>query len=71
VCLRDPEALAIGLERALRRQTPTTGRVDITHLERSLVARQVIAVYEDAIGGVAREDTLSEPPKESRHVSTA
>jgi glycosyltransferase involved in cell wall biosynthesis len=71
VCIRDPDALAIELEKALRRQTPTTGRVDISHLERSIVARQVIAVYEDAIGSMAREDALSQAEKESRHVETA
>jgi teichuronic acid biosynthesis glycosyltransferase TuaC len=71
VCRRDPEALAIGLETALRHQAPTTGRIDISHLERSIVARQIIAVYEDAIGSAARAGALSQPKKESRHVETA
>jgi glycosyltransferase involved in cell wall biosynthesis len=46
VCPRDPEALAAALEVALRRPGPTTGRSDIRHLDRTVVAYQVIAVYE-------------------------
>jgi teichuronic acid biosynthesis glycosyltransferase TuaC len=49
VCANEPEALACGLERALRHEGPTTGRVDIQHLERSVIARQVIAVYEQVL----------------------
>jgi glycosyltransferase involved in cell wall biosynthesis len=49
VCPRDPEALATGLERALLHSAPTTGRKDILHLDRRVVARQVIAVYEQVI----------------------
>jgi teichuronic acid biosynthesis glycosyltransferase TuaC len=50
VCPRDPVALAAALEKALRHVEPTTGRTDISHLDRSAVAKQVIAVYEKVIG---------------------
>jgi glycosyltransferase involved in cell wall biosynthesis len=46
---RDPEALASGLEQALLHSGPTTGRKDIQHLERSIVAKQIIAVYEHVL----------------------
>ena len=48
VCPSDAEALAAALEEALLHTQPTTGRTDIAHLERSVVAGQVIAVYEQA-----------------------
>jgi teichuronic acid biosynthesis glycosyltransferase TuaC len=46
VCAFDPEAFADGLEEALRHTEPTTGRADIAHLEISVVAKQVIEIYE-------------------------
>ena len=46
VCPHDPEALATALEQAFRHTEPTTGRNDIQHLDRSVVAGQIIAVYE-------------------------
>jgi glycosyltransferase involved in cell wall biosynthesis len=46
VCPRDPEILAEGLERALRHTGPTTGREDIRHLDRRVIAQQIIDVYE-------------------------
>jgi len=46
VCPHDPEALAAALEQALQHTEPTTGRIDIAHLERSVIAQQIIAVYE-------------------------
>jgi teichuronic acid biosynthesis glycosyltransferase TuaC len=49
VCPRDPGALVAALEKALRHVEPTTGRTDIAHLDRAVVARQVIAVYEKVI----------------------
>lgn len=49
VCPSDPDALATGLQKALEYPTPTTGRADIAHLANSLVAEQVIAVYEHVI----------------------
>ncbi len=49
VCPHDPEALAAALEQALQHTEPTSGRMDIMHLDRSVVAKQVIAVYERAI----------------------
>ncbi|MHB8599230.1 MAG: glycosyltransferase, partial [Ktedonobacteraceae bacterium] len=49
VCLPDPTAFANALEQAILRKEPTTGREDISHLDRTIVAQQVIAVYEQAI----------------------
>src|SRR5579863_669866 len=49
ICPPDPTAFAIALERAILRAEPTTGRKDIAHLDRTIVAQQVIAVYEEAI----------------------
>jgi hypothetical protein len=46
VCPHDPDALASALEEALQHTEPTTGRTDIAHLDRSVVAKQVIGVYE-------------------------
>jgi teichuronic acid biosynthesis glycosyltransferase TuaC len=50
VCPPDPQALAAALEQALHHTEPTTGRSDIMHLDCRVVAKQVIAVYEKAIG---------------------
>jgi glycosyltransferase involved in cell wall biosynthesis len=49
VCSPAPEELAAGIERALQHAGPTTGRVDISHLENSVVAKQVIEVYESVL----------------------
>jgi teichuronic acid biosynthesis glycosyltransferase TuaC len=49
VCPRTPQAFAAALEQALLYTEPTTGRVDIAHLECSVVAKQVIVVYQQAI----------------------
>jgi glycosyltransferase involved in cell wall biosynthesis len=49
VCPPDPEELAAGIERALQHAGPTNGRMDISHLESSVVAKQVIAVYESVL----------------------
>ena len=46
VCPGDPDALAEALEQAIQFTGPTTGRKDISHLECSVVAKQIIAVYE-------------------------
>jgi teichuronic acid biosynthesis glycosyltransferase TuaC len=46
VCSHDPEALAAALEQTFRHTKPTTGRSHIQHLDSSIVAGQVIAVYE-------------------------
>jgi glycosyltransferase involved in cell wall biosynthesis len=46
VCTQDPDDLAAGIERALQHTGSTTGRSDISHLECSVVAKQVIAVYD-------------------------
>ncbi len=71
VCPRDPEALATALEKALQHSGPTTGRADIAHLELSVVARQVITVYETVTGRAARQDAIPQPAKGSHHVETA
>ncbi len=62
VCPHDPDALATALEQALQHTGPTTGRADIMHLDRSVVAKQVIAVYEQVISKKAegKENTLYE-----------
>ena len=49
VCPPDPAAFAHALEQAILRTHPTTGREDIRHLDRTVVAQQVIAVYEQAM----------------------
>jgi hypothetical protein len=49
ICRHDPDDLATGIERALQHSGPTTGRMDISHLERSVVAERVIAVYESVL----------------------
>ena len=49
ICDPDPDKLATGIEKALLHADPTTGRIDISHLERSVVAKQVIAVYESVL----------------------
>ena len=49
ICPPDPTAFADALEQAILRKEPTTGRKDISHLDRTIVAQQVIAVYEQAI----------------------
>lgn len=48
VCPHDSDALAAALEQILQHPEPTTGRKDIVHLDRRVVAKQVIAVYEKA-----------------------
>ena len=45
----DPESLATGLDRALRRTAPTRGRHDIRHLDRRVIAAQVISVYQSVL----------------------
>ncbi len=49
VCPPDPITFANALEQAILRKEPTTGREDISHLDRTIIAQQVIAVYEHAI----------------------
>jgi glycosyltransferase involved in cell wall biosynthesis len=54
VCPADPDALADGLEIALRHTEPTTGRRDIAHLEASVVAHQVITLFQRVAGKKAK-----------------
>jgi teichuronic acid biosynthesis glycosyltransferase TuaC len=49
VCPHDPNALAAALEEALQLTEATTGRVDIAYLENSVVAKQIIDIYQAAI----------------------
>lgn len=45
ICRPDPISFALGLLHAFQQRGPTTGREDIAHLEVSLIARQMIAIY--------------------------
>lgn len=56
VCPRTPEAFADALELAYQHAEPTTGRRDIAHLENSLVAKQVLTVYQQAIERCRRKE---------------
>lgn len=49
ICSHAPDELAAGIESALKHVGATTGRTDISHLECSVVAKQVIAVYESVL----------------------
>jgi glycosyltransferase involved in cell wall biosynthesis len=49
VCPADPDALAEALEEAFLLSEPTTGRTDIAHLDRTVIAEQLLAVYEQII----------------------
>lgn len=49
ICSQAPDELARGIETALKHAGPTTGRTDISHLELSVVAKEVIAVYESVL----------------------
>lgn len=49
VCPHDADALALGLEKALRHTAPTTGRADTAHLSNMALVHRVIAMYEYAI----------------------
>ena len=49
VCPHDPEALAVGLEKALLHTERTSGREDIQYLDSALIAQKVIAVYQKVI----------------------
>jgi glycosyltransferase involved in cell wall biosynthesis len=55
VCPHDADALAEGLERALRHRGPTTGREDIRCLENRLVAQRLIALYHRVLDSRRRE----------------
>ena len=49
VCPHDADALAAGLETALRYPEPTSGRADIAHLESRVVLTQVLELYKQAL----------------------
>jgi len=49
VCQHDPNALATALLYAFQHTEPTTGRSDIAHLEKSVIARRIISIYEDVM----------------------
>jgi len=49
VCPHDAEALAIGLEKALKHTERTTGRADTAHLDSKVLVEQIMAMYEQAI----------------------
>jgi teichuronic acid biosynthesis glycosyltransferase TuaC len=48
-CPHDAQALADGLEKALKQSERTTGRADIQHLDSMVIAQQVLTLYEQAI----------------------
>lgn len=50
VCPSEPDALATGLEAALRHRERTTGRAGIQHLDSAIVAQHIIMIYQKAIG---------------------
>lgn len=60
VCTHDAEAMAAGLEEALRHRGPTTGRQDTAHLSSAVIAKGLLEMYEDILArkerrrGVAR-----------------
>ncbi len=68
VCQHDAESLAAGLEQALHWAGPTTGRVDVAHVERSAIAQHVLAVYE-RISRVTKVPIFLEKGKE--HVKSS
>lgn len=49
VCPFDADALATALEKAFRHSEPTTGRVDIAHLNSSAILPHILALYAQAI----------------------
>lgn len=49
VCPLDPDAFAEGLATAIEHTDPTTGRSDIGHLDRSVIAKRVIAIYDQVV----------------------
>jgi len=49
ICSWDPDEVATALEEALHHTEPTTGRSDIAHLERSVIAQQIIVLYEQIV----------------------
>jgi len=49
VCPHDAEALAIGLEKALKHTERTTGRADTAHLDSKVLVKQIMAMYEQAM----------------------
>lgn len=71
VCPRDPDALAMALNAAVRLRGPTTGREDIRHLNRAVVAHQVTAIYESVIKRAVHGKALPSPVEEGHHVETA
>jgi teichuronic acid biosynthesis glycosyltransferase TuaC len=68
VCPHDADALAIGLEKALRHNGPTTGRADTEHLSNMALVQRVVAMYEYAIKKKKRQlQTSSFIGSETQH----
>lgn len=59
VCPLDPDAFAEGLVAALQ-HGPTTGRIDIGHLESSAIAKQIMAVYDQVVSKKKVRDRKAE-----------
>lgn len=54
VCSGDADALAEGLERAVRRTEPTSGREDIGHLDNRIAIQRLIGLYRESIAARRR-----------------
>ena len=58
-----------GLDKALAHTERTTGRDNIRHLDSSIIAQQVIAVYERVTGKKITSELIKEPDtKDKVHV---
>jgi len=55
VCPHDAAALAVALEDALRHAEPTTGREDTAHLSSTVIAQQLICIYDQFTKKKARD----------------
>jgi glycosyltransferase involved in cell wall biosynthesis len=71
VCPQDADALASALELALRHPGRTTGRADVSHLERSAIARQIVGVYEQVCVGSERQHGSSAAGRTGRHAQAS
>lgn len=71
MCLPDPASFALGLLHAFQQREPTTGREDIAHLEVSLIAQQMIAIYREIQDGrcsIQRRRSVSAKGREKREL---
>jgi glycosyltransferase involved in cell wall biosynthesis len=59
ICPPEADALAAGLGQAIQHDEPTTGRADIAHLECSVIAKRIVAIYEQAVHKKTKGDENS------------